>query len=1003
MREGKSSKSREGSYDDRSPGRLRPRKMFIGNLPVDITDAELRPLLAAAGTVRSLNIRSARASGARPKSLFAHVEFEREEDCHALFRVLDARVFKGRTLRVEWCDDKGRQRNASASAKRGRGAAFPSSSLERDASSDLPDNAADGRRPSSMGRGDSVGPSYERRFGAQSRGRSFGRGGDEEERGGRGRRPAGGRPTGGEEPVAPADAAGLFPPGSGLKLFAADGTVTPAALEIAAKLTREDLFAILDDIQSLSAQMPATARKVLSENPLLCHALLHAQLATHSTLGEDLDLEALPPAQQVQARKILVERLSLELRLCRARPPSSLALPPSLLLDSPAGASPPAAVPSASASAARESTSGPPGSDVPRRPFPAQTTCPPQAPTPTPTGPMPRGATAGAAAASVAAKASASLPRQGPVGGPTPSRSAVSCPPVAQAGGANGRAGIAPTQSPLLLQPGVECDVGSDGKGGLPCAGVGLEERQPAVSAAAPADDVGPPAGVCPSLPAAGPTPASVPPASAPPLLPTPQFPPSGVSLTPEAGKHATVDASVGSQCPSSSAASPAPGAAPPSPSASSQVYGARADVTSKNLLPSVPVNFEDCSKPLLATPPSFPHRRAAGPLGGPRATAVSLTVPGLAAPAPVLVAALTGLADEAAVLRQAASTVPGRLPAASQFSPITPSGADSSPTPFPQADAPQFANRRSSQESEDALQRLAGRTAAEAGLPQSASQKTPVVGAVDQSGHVTLAGGLRASPVSPGVSPGLEHPCGVSSTLPADAAPAGSFARDIQRRASLEGAPGLKRRRTEEEQVSHAQPGAQQGPVGRPAGPQAAPAAPVLPRATLAPGQYLPQTRLDPQAPRRRLSVSAASVPSSAFGVRPGTGGSEPGAGVPQQAPASQSLRRASRGDASGGQELAAPRGPARAPVGAPDAAAVGAAERETVCSPLALILSQEAAVEEAPAALVDEVMRVPAMLRNILTAQASQMLQWNEAQRRQVLSIRKALRQRGCVVLDQ
>ncbi|KYK67392.1 RNA recognition motif-containing protein, partial [Toxoplasma gondii TgCatPRC2] len=36
------------------------------------------------------------------------------------------------------------------------------------------------------------------------------------------------------------------------------------------------------------------------------------------------------------------------------------------------------------------------------------------------------------------------------------------------------------------------------------------------------------------------------------------------------------------------------------------------------------------------------------------------------------------------------------------------------------------------------------------------------------------------------------------------------------------------------------------------------------------------------------------------------------------------------------------------------------------------------------------------------ILTAPALQMLQWGEAERRQVLSIRKALRKRGCVVLD-
>ncbi|PHJ17318.1 rna recognition motif-containing protein [Cystoisospora suis] len=69
----------------------------------------------------------------------------------------------------------------------------------------------------------------------------------------------------------------------------------------------------------------------------------------------------------------------------------------------------------------------------------------------------------------------------------------------------------------------------------------------------------------------------------------------------------------------------------------------------------------------------------------------------------------------------------------------------------------------------------------------------------------------------------------------------------------------------------------------------------------------------------------------------------------------------------------------------------------------PLERVLAEEATVQEASPALVDEVIRVPAMLHNILTAKAECILQWNSEQRQQVLSIRKALRQRGFVVLDQ
>lgn len=107
--------------------------------------------------------------------------------------------------------------------------------------------------------------------------------------------------------------------------------------------------------------------------------------------------------------------------------------------------------------------------------------------------------------------------------------------------------------------------------------------------------------------------------------------------------------------------------------------------------------------------------------------------------------------------------------------------------------------------------------------------------------------------------------------------------------------------------------------------------------------------------------------------------------------------LRASRQGHAEGIGIVELPRPSTQTPAG------TAGGDRERASNAVAIILAQETAVEEAAPALVDEVMRVPAMLRNILTAQSMQMLQWGETERRQVLSIRKALRKRGCVVLDQ
>ncbi|NTV62158.1 MAG: RNA-binding protein [Oscillochloris sp.] len=78
-------------------------KLFVGNLPWSVGDAELDQIFAAHGTVHSARVISDRDTG-RSRG-FGFVEME-ADDVSAVIRATDGREVDGRNLRVNEAEDK---------------------------------------------------------------------------------------------------------------------------------------------------------------------------------------------------------------------------------------------------------------------------------------------------------------------------------------------------------------------------------------------------------------------------------------------------------------------------------------------------------------------------------------------------------------------------------------------------------------------------------------------------------------------------------------------------------------------------------------------------------------------------------------------------------------------------------------------------------------------------------------------------------------------------------
>ncbi len=73
-------------------------KLYVGNLPFEVTEDDLQDLFEAHGAVTSAKVITDRDTG-RPRG-FAFVEMEQAEDAQKAIQSLDGRDYKGRNLKV---------------------------------------------------------------------------------------------------------------------------------------------------------------------------------------------------------------------------------------------------------------------------------------------------------------------------------------------------------------------------------------------------------------------------------------------------------------------------------------------------------------------------------------------------------------------------------------------------------------------------------------------------------------------------------------------------------------------------------------------------------------------------------------------------------------------------------------------------------------------------------------------------------------------------------------
>lgn len=107
-------------------------RLFIGNLPYDVTEAELRAHFAAVGPLVSLALPTDRDTG-KPRG-FAFVEFRERADAEEAIRHLNDQAFKGRPLAVSEArarDDRTTTGPARTAAPRSSISADPSTGDHR--------------------------------------------------------------------------------------------------------------------------------------------------------------------------------------------------------------------------------------------------------------------------------------------------------------------------------------------------------------------------------------------------------------------------------------------------------------------------------------------------------------------------------------------------------------------------------------------------------------------------------------------------------------------------------------------------------------------------------------------------------------------------------------------------------------------------------------------------------------------------------------------------------
>ena len=85
-------------------GNALSKKLYVGNLPFSATEADLRELFEAHGSIESINVITDRETG-RPRG-FAFVEMEDTESASKAMQALDGRDMGGRNLKVNEANER---------------------------------------------------------------------------------------------------------------------------------------------------------------------------------------------------------------------------------------------------------------------------------------------------------------------------------------------------------------------------------------------------------------------------------------------------------------------------------------------------------------------------------------------------------------------------------------------------------------------------------------------------------------------------------------------------------------------------------------------------------------------------------------------------------------------------------------------------------------------------------------------------------------------------------
>jgi RNA recognition motif-containing protein len=94
------------------------KKLYVGNLPFSATEADIRELFEAHGSIESINVITDRETG-RPRG-FAFVEMNDAETASKAMQALDGRDLGGRNMKVNEANERPARSGGGYGGGRGR-------------------------------------------------------------------------------------------------------------------------------------------------------------------------------------------------------------------------------------------------------------------------------------------------------------------------------------------------------------------------------------------------------------------------------------------------------------------------------------------------------------------------------------------------------------------------------------------------------------------------------------------------------------------------------------------------------------------------------------------------------------------------------------------------------------------------------------------------------------------------------------------------------------------